>query len=314
MFRNLFLLAAVLMASLAGSLAIASELEAAWNDAAEIRHDDRLGDRRPGHPGYPGRPGYPDRPGPGYPPPPPPPGPGPGYPPPPPPPGPGYGSDYVYQPMNQYLVGANSLRLRQILNLGPQMEGREVEYVVLRARTDAGQGEAQLEINGMRVGYSQRVDTWSRDYFFQVDAFRNRLGYDIQTLQLELQGRFTVEGVGVKLGRGHGGGGGGYVGSETRVLQQRFTGGSRVDLGYLFRGYENYRVRAVTIRASTAAGYGQARVCGSYSGCSVGQTVGTYLGTYTYSLFTGDTVSNLYLDLQGNFWIDSITVEFERRY
>ncbi|NUM88772.1 MAG: hypothetical protein HUU37_06180 [Bdellovibrionales bacterium] len=287
--KSSLLLAAALMASLAGTVALAAESEALQSaDGMETAWEAR-------HPGHPGHPGRPDRPNPGYPPAPPPP--------------PSRGGDYVFQPMHQYLVGANTLALRQILNLGPEMRGRAVEYVVLRARTDAGRGVAQLEINGFRVGHAQQVDTWTRDYFFHVNPSQNRLGEDIQTLQLELQGRFTVEGVGVKLGRDHG-----FAGSETRVLQQRFSGNSRIDLGFLFRGREHLRVRSVTIRASTAAGHGQARVCSGFNNCSMAQTVATYMGSYTFPLFGGNSLGDMFVDLQGNFWIDSVTVDFDRRF
>ena len=88
-----------------------------------------------------------------------------------------------------------------------------------------------------------------------------------------------------------------------------------MDLAHLFRGFEHLQVRSVTIRASTAAGHGQASVCSGYNSCSMAQTVGTYLGTYTFSLFGGrNDLGSTFIDLQGQFWIDSVTVEFERRF
>lgn len=317
------------VASSAGSIAFASDELGLSKEL--VAHG------RPGWgPGYPPPPPYGPHPGPGpgYPPPPPPPygphpGPGPGYPPPPPPPPPApyppyppappappappsYG-DFLYQNLNQYLVGDNTLPLRQILGIGPQFRGRNVEFVVIRARTDAGQGIASLLVNGFVAGGSQQVGTFSSDYYFYLDRANSVLDVNVQSLQIALRGRFMVEAVGVKLGNG-----GIYPSPnvQTFSVNRNFQGQNRLYLSNLtnmdqFRGR---RIRSITIRASTAMGRGTAEFCGSRA-CYGAQTVETYLNDSTFFL-TGEVVDytsgSWFFDLRGNFWVESVSIEFDR--
>ncbi len=104
----------------------------------------------------------------------------------------------------------------------------------------------------------------------------------------------------------------GYAQPVTQVVQRSFIGGNSLYLSQFFRldMYRNMRIRSVTIRASTNRGMGQASFC-SYSGCSYSQQVATYLSNYSF--FSNDVVdNNMRINLQGEFWIDSITIEFQR--
>lgn len=240
--------------------------------AAEANH---------GHPGRPAHPGHPEH--------------------------PGQGRDFLFVPLNQYLRGNNILAVRQILNLGPQYRGRSVDSVVLRARTDFGRGQAQLLVNNAPVGFTQTVGTRTQEYYFQLNPGQNTLDQAVHTLQISLQGQFTVEGVGVNLARE-------WETGETRMVRRQFSGRSRLDLAYLFTGFENRPVRSITIVASTAAGRGQAQVCSTQGPCS-GQPVTVRQQLETYQLPTQGIhgrLGALYVDLMGNFWIESVTVDLDR--
>jgi hypothetical protein len=311
---------------------------------AELEISDAVADARPGRPVPP--PGGPHRPGPGhpppppprpappppyYPPPPPPPRPAPPppyYPPPPPPPRPAppppyyppappppsYSGDYLEQYLGQYMVGNNVLHLRQILGIGQQYSGRRIEYVKLRARTDAGQGDAQLILDGYRSGMSQTVGTYTQDYYFIPDASNDVLGSEVATLQLQLQGRFTVESVAVKFGYGYGN----HPGSQRldAYVSRNFVGQNSLYLTQLFDLYrvQGRRIRSVILRASTAAGRGEASFC-ERGYCGYSQTVSTYVSNYV--LNSGSVVvdswsmQDMRIDLRGNFYVESVTLELE---
>lgn len=243
----------------------------------------------------------------------------PGYPPPPAPPPPpynppappGYGNDFVSRQINQYYVGDNYLDLRSLLGLGERYRGRKVEYVTMRARSDFGQAQVWLLVNGATNGYAQTISMWSSDYSFYPQSYG---GYGSDNIALQLRGRVTVDSIAVKFAADYGGNPGwpGYSQPITQIVQRNFVGNNSLYLNDFFRldMYRGMRVRAVTIRASTERGMGQASFC-SYSGCSMAQTVATYMSSYSF--YSSDMVdNNMRINLQGNFWIDSITIEFQR--
>lgn len=323
---NKILLAMALAGSLAGASRQASAdglnvggIEADARPGRPVPPPGRPGPG-PGHPGGPHNPPpynpAPPRPVPPPPPPyyPPPPRPLPPPPPPyyPPAPPPAY-NDYLEQYLGQYMVGNNELHLRAILGIGPQFNGRRIEFVKLRARTDAGHGQAQLVINGWQSGMSQTVGVYSQDYYFYPDAANDVLGTEVATLQLHLQGRFTVESVAVKFGYG------GYDPSPRRLdayVARNYVGQNSLYLTQLFdlNRLEGRRIRSVTLRASTAQGMGQASFC-ERGYCGYAQTVGTYVSTYV--LNSGSvaidrySMQDLRIDLRGNFFVDSVTLEIE---
>lgn len=320
------------------ALAMAATLAGPANQSfADTNLEDGISsDARPGHPVPPGGPGHgPGRPGPGpgprpNPPPPPPrpnpPPPPPYYPPPPrpvpppppyyppAPPPPAYNGDYLEQYIGQYMVGVNELHLRQILGIGGQYQGRRIEYVKLRARTDAGQGDAQLLVDGYQSGYSQNVGTYTQDYYFYPDANNDVIGSEVATLVLRLQGRFTVESVAVKFAYGYNPPG--YGQRMDAYVQRNFMGQNSIPLTQFFDQYrvQGRRIRSVILTGSTAAGQGQATACHRY-GCSVPRTVGTYTSSYVLNDYAIDmsqqSIQDLRIDLRGNFYVDSISIELE---
>jgi hypothetical protein len=245
--------------------------------------------------------------------------PGPPQPPPPPPPPPGYDRDYVYRPLNAYFVGDNVLGVRETLGLGREFSGRRIEYVVLRARTDRGEGLATLMINNRLSGPSVNVGQWSQDYYFNPTSFEDELDREVGALQFHLRGRFTVEGVGVKFAPEWNNPpppGGGF--RETVPVRRQFQGQTRLELDHYinFARYQGYRLRAVILTASTAAGRGEASFCSS-SGCTAPQTVPTFTRDTFFLPLRNEIVEprntvNWYVNLRGNFQVESITLEFMR--
>lgn len=248
--------------------------------------------------------------------------PGPPQPPPPPPPPPPPSGDYVYRPLNEYLVGDNVMALRETLGLDRRYSGLRIEYVVVRARTDRGEGMATLMTNGRYVGRSQQVGQWSQEYYFTPDQFEDELDREVRTLQMHFRGRFTVEGVGVKFARG------GWNPPppppppngmrETAPVRRQFQGQNRLELDHYinFMRFQGYRLRAVILTASTAAGQGQASFCHSY-GCTQPQVVPTYTTDTMFFPIRDEYVDrnnfvNWYVDLRGNFQVEAVTLEFMR--
>jgi len=109
--------------------------------------------------------------------------------------------EIVRREVNQRYQGRSDLPLRQLLGLGPQYRGKEIRYVVLRAQTAAGRGQAAVEVNGRVLFPTQTVGTTLQDYYFQLPADLDEIGIEIQQLQLVLEGNFYVESVGVALKR-----------------------------------------------------------------------------------------------------------------
>jgi hypothetical protein len=254
----------------------------------------------PGAPGQnrPGRPGRPDRPLPPQP--------------------PRGGDEYLHQNVFQRYEGDNIIPLRQVLGIGQQYQGRRVEFVVLRASTDFGRGQATVSVNQQDVTGAQTVGTRAQDYFFYLPQWADEIGTEIQMLQIALQGRFNVDSVGVKFARGGGGWNPPDRGGVREVahIGRQFQGQNRIEIGQYANldRYQGLRVRSVILRGQTARGMGDASFCGS-RGCTTIQNVGTQLGDYQFPV-SGDVVDwgarNWTVDLRGNFYVESIIFEFER--
>lgn len=105
-----------------------------------------------------------------------------------------------------------------------------------------------------------------------------------------------------------------YSYEEVAVIQQNFQGNFGLQIAqYLnLARHQGQILRAVTLRASTARGLGMANFC-TNRGCTPSAQVGYYLNDYTFPLY-GEVVDgysyNWTLNLQGNFWIDSIVLHF----
>lgn len=175
-------------------------------------------------------------------------------PPPPGPPAPPSQPDYLYRSANEYVGSEGMFDLRQIFNIGNQYYGRQIEFVVIKARSVSGVGQATLLVNNGRSGNTQYVDGASRDFFFTPDLRGDEMDVEVGTLKMYLRGQMVLEGIGVKFtGNGH------YPPPppppplmETGYVRTNIIGMGTVELGQyvnLMR-YRGYRLTGVTLRSS----------------------------------------------------------------
>lgn len=174
---------------------------------------------------------------------------------PPAPPSPPPAEDYLYRGMNNYVANEGMFDLRQIFNIGNQYYGRQIEFVVIKARSTAGVSQATLMVNNGRNGNTQYVDGASRDYFFTPDTRGDEMDTEVGTLKMYLKGQLVLEGIGVKFS------GGGYNPPppppppsyrETGIVRTNIigTGTFELDRYVDLMRYRGFRVTAVVLRAS----------------------------------------------------------------
>ncbi|MCO5144307.1 MAG: hypothetical protein M9962_14565 [Oligoflexia bacterium] len=261
---------------------------AGGSETIEARRGGDNGRHRPG----PGRPGHPG--------------------------GPGMGRDYQEVRVNQRYTGQSILPLRQMLNIGQEDRGRKVQFVKLIAETAAGRGQAALVIDGRQIGASQTVARGWGEYIFRLPEHDNNIGDELRTLQIHLNGNFTVYAVGVQFGNRNDGGGNHGRLQENILIQRRIGGGQAINLTSLInmQKYIGMRVVGISMVAQTAAGQGDATLCLTL-GCSTIQNVGTRLQSYSFPVGPGELVGlgilrAWTLQFNGNFYVDSIQIQFAR--
>lgn len=175
--------------------------------------------------------------------------------PPPPPSYPPSDPDYLYRRMNSYVGGESMFDLRQIFQIGNQYYGRQIEFVVIQARSTAGVGQATLLVNNARSGNTQYPDGASRAYHFLPDMRGDEMDIEVRTLKMYLKGQMVLEGIGVKFaGNGH------YPPPppppplmETGYVNMNIIGMGSIEVERyvnLMR-YRGYRLTSVILRASS---------------------------------------------------------------
>jgi hypothetical protein len=154
-----------------------------------------------------------------------------------------------------------------------------------------------------------------QEYTFLPDPYRNRLDFDIQTLELMLRGRFTVQSIGVRFARGS------SFPSDSVSVQvgRELDGMNDLDLRTLMNlwGREGRRVESVVLMASTAAGRGQAQLLLNGFEYGVPQVVGQMMTATTFRPVAGANIfgrdiRDLGIRLRGRFAVESITLNFSR--
>lgn len=93
--------------------------------------------------------------------------------------------------LNERLTGQNTLKIKQILNIGQRFRGATLKKVILVAQTDRGRGKATLMINGYHVQQEQVGMYKSRITFFP-NPNENIIGQEVRTIQIKLKGKFDV--------------------------------------------------------------------------------------------------------------------------
>ncbi|MGE3760135.1 MAG: hypothetical protein AB7H97_20385 [Pseudobdellovibrionaceae bacterium] len=210
-------------------------------------------------------------------------------------------------------VSSEVLPLMRILSIGPQDYGKRIESLIIEVRQVNRPGSVDLLIDG-RV-----EDSDPRPYQNTTLYPRRpiRIG-DFNTFQLGVRGHMYIDRVTVVLRNG-GGGHNPIQERLTRQINRNYSGQSRQNLDSIvnLHAYRGMRVAAVEIRASTMAGQGMASVLINNRFETARQRVERQISNYTFfpaagANIVGRDIMNLDLLMQGNFYLESITVILER--
>ena len=229
-------------------------------------------------------------------------------------------------------VGNEVLPLRQLGNITPQYNGRNLRSVVVEITPWGPPGQVQLLVNGQVVdaGYTngkQRVELRPG----QLNTF----GQEIQSLQLRTVGFVSIDDIEVAVERqaGYGPGGPGAPGwgngpwqpqppqpvcqTIERQLNTQVQFG-QLSLNTLFNlsQYQGCRIGSVTFFASTAQGQGQAAVSVNGIEATNRQQVAAYPGLYTLNFWNrpqvGGNTPQIALNLMGRFNVQSVRLHLVR--
>jgi hypothetical protein len=216
-------------------------------------------------------------------------------------------AESVSRYIGQNYTGQNTLPIRALLGLGPQHAGLEIDYVVLKASTAAGRGQATLTVNQNPVGMSQTVGRFITSYYFDLPV-GSVLGENVRALQLDIAGNFYVDTLEVHFRKN----------IVERAINQRFRGQNTLAVRALLgidQSYRGQRVKAVILTASTAAGQGQAQFVVNDFAVGRPQVVSTRTQEYRFTPgrlnVIGQDIQTMKIDLSGNFYVDRIAVVFE---
>lgn len=259
----------------------------------------------PSGPGYPG----PSYPGPGYE--------EPGY--------PGYRppssrTDTVRMTIGRQYQGFTQLNVTQLMSMAVQ--GREVLSLSVRMNAQGGRSHAILLENGRAIGQPVIVPSYMIDADFYVERPNAR-----NLLELNLNGPVYISEITATVrdvaGPGRPGrpgrpGGGHYGPIELReFVGQAFYNGDYLNIDQLVGLHNHYgrSVKKIVIRGSSQRGRGTAELLINGFGQRSTVTLGTSLREYTIRTNAlsrvGYEVQSLDLELRGNVFIESVTVELE---
>jgi hypothetical protein len=113
-------------------------------------------------------------------------------------PGGGHGGPFeLSEFVGQNFRGQDFLNLDAILGLS-QYHGMTISKVIVRGSSRAGRGTAELMINGFGQRSTVTLGTGLREYSLRVPG-RSRIGIEINSLDLELNGNIFIESVTVEL-------------------------------------------------------------------------------------------------------------------
>lgn len=255
--------------------------------------------------------------------------------------------DEIRVPLYQRKTGYSTLHVRQILGLDERYRGRRVEEILLTAASDHGRAQAQLVINGRRVGMPEVIDRYSREISLRPEYGMDVIGQDVRTIEIELRGNVDISGLGVRLDRGYGGGYPSYPYPSpypnpdtqpyprprpghpprpveqnvvTRRVNQHYQGGAvlrlrdLLNLGPEFNGRE---VESISLLTTAAHGAGTAELL--IDGVSQdralvrNQLETVVLRPSRYDDRLGTDIQSVQVRLDGRFYVDSVTVQLRPR-
>ncbi len=219
----------------------------------------------------------------------------------------------------QQFQGQNTINVPQVLGIGNEQRGKQLEYVELTAASFAGRAQAVLVINGVRQGVPQIIENFTSTLRFIPSAQTGTtVGADIRTVEILLVGQVRTDSLGVSLlspsrrptpvpvplPR--------FVEKEVNIL---VTGDQNLNLQSLVADarFNNSRVASVEVTGRSARGNGVVRVCenlGFRTDCRNIQTL-MQQQTFTSHYIGGARLSDLTLEARGQLVIQKVTVRFE---
>lgn len=107
-----------------------------------------------------------------------------------------------------------------------------------------------------------------------------------------------------------------YGYTQTIPVRQVFQGHSRLYLGQFIQlaAYQGLRLQSITLVTATRQGQGDATFCGA-SGCNTIWNVSTMMFPHRFQgwgAWINGSSNQWFFDLRGNFYVDSIQLEFSR--
>lgn len=228
----------------------------------------------------------------------------------------------VSEEVRQFFSGNSTLKVKQLLSLN-EHRGMELKKLILVAETRGGNGTAELVINGRTESFPERVGTQIENVDLVPRSSGLVIGRDINSLQIDLKGQFYVEKVIAVLEEPSTRPGPAPApGSVARkYISQTFRGFETLHLRQLMNLDQDFRgmnIAKIVVTGESVYGSSQARVL--VNGSQVGRTeaFSRFRRDLEFALpNSSDTLGNeirtLELDLQGEIYIESIEVHFERR-
>lgn len=219
----------------------------------------------------------------------------------------------------QQFQGQNTINVPQVLGVGNEQRGKELEYVELTAASFGGRAQAVLVINGVRQGIPQIIEAFTSTLRFVPSAQTgNTIGPDIRTVEILLVGQVRTDSLGVSLlnpsrrptprpvplPR--------FIEKEVNIL---VTGDQSLNLESLVADprFNNARVASVEVTGRSARGNGVVRVCESLNFRTDCRNIQTLMQqqTFTSHYIGGARLSDLTLEARGQLIIQKVTVRFE---
>ncbi len=226
-------------------------------------------------------------------------------------------TESVRMTVGRQYSGFTRLNLSQLLSVAVQ--GREITDLTVTMSAQGGRSHAILMENGQAVGQPVIVPNYTIDADFRVQNPSSRT-----LLELNLNGPVYISEITARVedfGGGHGGGGwpgGGGGPVELReFVGQNFRGQDFLNLDALLglSQYQGMSIAKVTVRGTSRAGRGTAELLINGFGQRSTVTLGTGLREHSLRLpglsRIGYEVNSLDLELNGNIFIESVTVELE---
>lgn len=225
-------------------------------------------------------------------------------------------TESVRMTIGRQYSGFTRLNLNHLLSAAVQ--GREVQELTVTMSAQGGRSHAILMENGQAVGQPVIVPNYTIDADFHVQSPSSRT-----LLELNLNGPVYISEITarvVDVGGGHGGGGGGWTGGPMELHEfvgQNFRGQDFLNLDSILglSQYHGMTISKVIVRGTSRAGRGTAELMINGFGQRSAVTLGTGLREYAIRVpgrsRIGYEISSLDLELNGNIFIESVTVELE---